>query len=108
MHTQLPTLNAISPQPAILKSTFQCTPPEAKFKFLRWSELAVSSTWYCKGGAWPPSVAQLFLNEERTERAHAEGRNCELFLMVVCAAVVLVCYSAAVVYILWRKPDESL
>lgn len=74
------------------------------FKVVR----AGSSTWYRKGGAWPHSVAQLFLNEERTERAHARGRKCELFLIVVCAAVVLVCYSEAVVYILWKKPNESL
>lgn len=30
------------PQPVILKSTFQITPPEVKFKFLRLSELAVA------------------------------------------------------------------
>lgn len=67
-----------------------------------------SSTWYWKGEAWPHSIAQLFLNEEWTERAHAKGRNCELFLIVVWAEVVLVCYSEAVVYILWKKPNESL
>ena len=32
-----------------------------------------SSTWYCKGGAWPPSVAQLFLNEEQREHMQKEG-----------------------------------
>lgn len=44
------------------------------FKVVR----AGSGTWYRKG-AWPHSVAQLFLNEERTEEHMQEEGNVNCF-----------------------------
>lgn len=54
------------------------------------------------------NLAQLFLNEGIIETADAKKKkNCELFSVMV-GQVVLVCYSEAVVYVLWKKANESL